>query len=80
MTYPGPPRPAKTAATPLDDLAEELGVEPRGGRGPAPADVTGITHDSRAVRPGDIYAALPGARFHGADFAAQAASLGAVAA
>ncbi|MFD6152876.1 UDP-N-acetylmuramoyl-L-alanyl-D-glutamate--2,6-diaminopimelate ligase [Streptomyces sp. NPDC060243] len=80
VTYPGPPRPAKTAATPLDDLAEALGVEPRGGRGPAPADVTGITHDSRAVRPGDIYAALPGARFHGADFAAQAASLGAVAA
>ncbi len=42
-------------------------------------DVTGITHDSRAVRPGDLYAALPGARFHGADFAAQAAESGAVA-
>jgi len=41
--------------------------------------VTGITHDSRAVRPGDLYAALPGARFHGADFAVQAAERGAVA-
>ena len=30
-------------------------------------------------RPGDLYAALPGARSHGADFAAQAADAGAVA-
>jgi UDP-N-acetylmuramoyl-L-alanyl-D-glutamate--2,6-diaminopimelate ligase len=46
---------------------------------PGAAEITGITHDSRAVRPGDLYAALPGARFHGADFAAQAADLGAAA-
>ncbi|MFD9716971.1 UDP-N-acetylmuramoyl-L-alanyl-D-glutamate--2,6-diaminopimelate ligase [Streptomyces sp. NPDC059076] len=44
-----------------------------------PVRVTGITHDSRAVRPGDIYAALPGARLHGADFVAQAVDLGAAA-
>ncbi|WP_338057935.1 UDP-N-acetylmuramoyl-L-alanyl-D-glutamate--2,6-diaminopimelate ligase [Streptomyces abyssalis] len=48
-------------------------------QGAEEAAATGITHDSRAVRPGDVYAALPGARFHGADFASQAASLGAVA-
>ncbi|WP_314173013.1 UDP-N-acetylmuramoyl-L-alanyl-D-glutamate--2,6-diaminopimelate ligase [Streptomyces winkii] len=48
-------------------------------QGSEEASATGITHDSRAVRPGDVYAALPGARFHGADFASQAASLGAVA-
>ena len=41
--------------------------------------VTGCTHDSRAVQPGDLYAALPGARAHGADFAAQAVAAGAVA-
>jgi len=41
--------------------------------------VTGVTHDSRAVRPGDLFAALPGAHAHGAAFAEQAASLGAVA-
>ncbi|MDP9398110.1 MAG: UDP-N-acetylmuramoyl-L-alanyl-D-glutamate--2,6-diaminopimelate ligase, partial [Actinomycetota bacterium] len=41
--------------------------------------VTGITHDSRSVRPGDLYAALPGARVHGADFVAAAAAAGAVA-
>ncbi|WP_437033362.1 UDP-N-acetylmuramoyl-L-alanyl-D-glutamate--2,6-diaminopimelate ligase [Streptomyces sp. enrichment culture] len=75
MTYPGPPRPVQPSATPLADLAGQLGA-------PAPEhapEVTGITHDSRAVRPGDLYAALPGARVHGADFVTQAASLGAVA-
>jgi UDP-N-acetylmuramoyl-L-alanyl-D-glutamate--2,6-diaminopimelate ligase len=41
--------------------------------------VTGCTHDSRAVEPGDLYAALPGARAHGADFAEQALARGAVA-
>jgi UDP-N-acetylmuramoyl-L-alanyl-D-glutamate--2,6-diaminopimelate ligase len=41
--------------------------------------VTGVTHDSRAVQPGDIYAALPGSRVHGAEFAGQAAAAGAVA-
>ena len=42
-------------------------------------EVTGCTHDSRAVRPGDLYAALPGARSHGADFAAAATAAGAAA-
>ena len=41
--------------------------------------VTGVTHDSRAVRPGDLFAALPGAHAHGAAYAEQAGSLGAVA-
>ncbi|GGV67910.1 UDP-N-acetylmuramoyl-L-alanyl-D-glutamate--2,6-diaminopimelate ligase [Streptomyces griseoloalbus] len=75
VTYPGPPRPVQVSATSLAELAGQLGV-------PAPektAEITGITHDSRAVRPGDLYAALPGARAHGADFVTQAAGLGAVA-
>jgi UDP-N-acetylmuramoyl-L-alanyl-D-glutamate--2,6-diaminopimelate ligase len=42
-------------------------------------EVTGATHDSRAVQPGDLYAALPGAKAHGADFAAEVAAAGAVA-
>jgi UDP-N-acetylmuramoyl-L-alanyl-D-glutamate--2,6-diaminopimelate ligase len=41
--------------------------------------VTGCTHDSRAVQPGDLYAALAGAHAHGADFAAQAGAAGAAA-
>ncbi|NGN66453.1 UDP-N-acetylmuramoyl-L-alanyl-D-glutamate--2,6-diaminopimelate ligase [Streptomyces sp. A7024] len=77
-TPPGPPRPERVTPAPLPELAARLGIDAPAG---APAEVaaTGITHDSRAVRPGDIYAALPGARFHGADFAAQAADLGAAA-
>ncbi len=39
--------------------------------------VTGVTLDSRAVRPGDLYAALPGARVHGATFAADVRDRGA---
>ena len=41
--------------------------------------VTGITHDSAAVQPGDLYAALAGSKHHGAEFCEQAASAGAVA-
>lgn len=41
--------------------------------------VSGITLDSRLVRPGDLYAALPGNRAHGASFAAAAVAAGAAA-
>ncbi|MGQ4375855.1 UDP-N-acetylmuramoyl-L-alanyl-D-glutamate--2,6-diaminopimelate ligase [Streptomyces sp. SAS_267] len=75
VTYPGPPRPVHVSATPIAELADQLGAE----RPTSDTGVTGITHDSRAVRPGDVYAALPGARLHGADFVTQAAGLGAVA-
>jgi UDP-N-acetylmuramoyl-L-alanyl-D-glutamate--2,6-diaminopimelate ligase len=42
-------------------------------------EVTGVTHDSRQVRTGDLYAALPGEHAHGADFAVHAAQAGAAA-
>ncbi|WTP79165.1 UDP-N-acetylmuramoyl-L-alanyl-D-glutamate--2,6-diaminopimelate ligase [Streptomyces sp. NBC_00178] len=74
MNYPGAPRPDRLRPTSLGELAARLGAGPQDA-----GEVTGITHDSRAVRPGDVYAALPGARLHGADFAAQAAGLGAAA-
>ncbi|MBB5933479.1 UDP-N-acetylmuramoyl-L-alanyl-D-glutamate--2,6-diaminopimelate ligase [Streptomyces zagrosensis] len=77
--YPGPPRPTRVRPTPLAELAGQLGIEAPAAAKES-AEATGITHDSRAVRPGDIYAALPGARLHGADFVAQAADLGAIAA
>jgi UDP-N-acetylmuramoyl-L-alanyl-D-glutamate--2,6-diaminopimelate ligase len=41
--------------------------------------ITGIIHDSRQVRTGDLYAALPGAKLHGAAHIGQAAEAGAVA-
>ncbi|MFI0927580.1 UDP-N-acetylmuramoyl-L-alanyl-D-glutamate--2,6-diaminopimelate ligase [Streptomyces sp. NPDC021012] len=69
-----PPRPEQARPTPLGDLAAQLGADVS-----ETAEISGITHDSRAVRPGDLYAALPGARLHGADFVAQAAGLGAAA-
>jgi len=46
--------------------------------GPVPV-VTGITHDSREVRAGDLYLALPGRVTHGARFSVQAVQSGAVA-
>ena len=53
-------------------------LETHGAGRPDPR-VTGITLSSQRVRPGDLYAALPGARAHGADFAAEAVATGAVA-
>ncbi|MYS22015.1 UDP-N-acetylmuramoylalanyl-D-glutamate--2,6-diaminopimelate ligase [Streptomyces sp. DvalAA-14] len=80
LTQPsGAPRPTRVRPQPLADLAARLGTRVPGNPALVTALVTGITHDSRAVRPGDLYAALPGARFHGADFAAQAAEAGATA-
>ncbi len=71
-------RPAQPAARPLTGLLAELPAL-RPDRPVGDARVTGCTLDSRAVQPGDLYAALQGARAHGADFAGQAAGLGAAA-
>lgn len=74
QTTVSPPRPTGTAALPLAELAARLGLPPVQG-----GTVTGVTHDSRAVRPGDVYVAFPGANHHGAAFTGQAAAAGAVA-
>lgn len=52
----------------------ELGLNAREGRNPL---LTGITADSRAVREGTLFAALPGSNRHGADFIATAIEQGA---
>ncbi|MFZ1469389.1 MAG: UDP-N-acetylmuramoyl-L-alanyl-D-glutamate--2,6-diaminopimelate ligase [Paracoccaceae bacterium] len=54
----------------------ELGLKARQGRDPVLSD---ITLDSRAVRPGTLFAALPGSTRHGADFIATAIAAGAAA-
>ncbi len=59
----------------LDELFGPLGVSPA----MAALPVIGMTLDSRLVSPGDVYVALPGRSHHGADFAAEAVSRGAVA-
>ena len=72
-------RPARPVPRPLSGLAELLGVGRAESVGSGPGRLTGVTHDSRAVQPGDLYAALPGARTHGALHAEQAVAAGAVA-
>ena len=62
----------------LSEVAARLHAAPRGPRNPDP-EVTGVGLDSRTVAAGDLYAAVPGARTHGARFSAQAAGNGAVA-
>lgn len=54
----------------------ELGLTARGGVDPA---LSGITVDSRAVKPGVLFAALPGARVHGGAFIGAAVAAGAAA-
>ncbi|HTW15233.1 MAG TPA: UDP-N-acetylmuramoyl-L-alanyl-D-glutamate--2,6-diaminopimelate ligase [Nocardioides sp.] len=75
MTDPLLPRPLHPPRTSTTALAAFLGV-------PAPAAeavVTGVSLSSQRISPGDLYAALPGARAHGIDFADQAVAAGAVA-
>ncbi len=74
-------RPSRPSRTPLGTLADWLRertevIEVRGDR---TTEVTGVTLSSRRVLAGDLYAALPGARAHGADYADGALAAGAVA-
>ena len=71
-------RPVATPARRLVDLADRLGRTLVAGAGSPDAALTGVTHDSAAVLPGDLYAALPGSHTHGARFADQAIAAGAV--
>ena len=71
-------RPQEPTPRTLGEVADRLGLQlPAGAK--AGTEVTGITSDSRSVRPGDLYAALPGSNAHGAQFAPAARDLGAVA-
>ena len=77
------PRPSTTRPVPLAELAAVAGTAVQEGPGgPGGQDgpvVTGATLRAHQVRPGDLFAALPGSRAHGADFAADALAAGAVA-
>jgi len=70
-------RPADPSSTSLVDLVPQLQARVLGD--PSGVVVTGLTLSSQRVRPGDLYAALPGARAHGAAFCAEAVAAGAVA-
>ncbi|TXK43941.1 UDP-N-acetylmuramoyl-L-alanyl-D-glutamate--2,6-diaminopimelate ligase [Nonomuraea sp. C10] len=71
-------RPTDSPPRPLTALATMLDAETGTARSPHAA-LTGVTHDSRQARRGDLYVALRGARAHGADFSAEAMARGAVA-
>jgi UDP-N-acetylmuramoyl-L-alanyl-D-glutamate--2,6-diaminopimelate ligase len=72
-------RPVRLAPRPLSGLAELLGVGRTESIGDGLGILSGVTLDSRAVKPGDLYAALPGTRTHGAAYSDQAVAAGAVA-
>lgn len=76
-TLPGRP----SATTPLvlralaDWLSRSTSVDTQGD---LDRSITGISLSTQRIQPGDLYAALPGTRVHGATFAAEALSAGAV--
>ncbi|MGX7829438.1 UDP-N-acetylmuramoyl-L-alanyl-D-glutamate--2,6-diaminopimelate ligase [Actinokineospora sp. 24-640] len=75
-----PPRPSRIPPVALADLAARADVRTAPGLpGLSDVAVTGATLRAQHVRPGDVFAALPGARAHGADFAGDAIRAGAVA-
>jgi UDP-N-acetylmuramoyl-L-alanyl-D-glutamate--2,6-diaminopimelate ligase len=69
-------RPANPPQRTLAEVAAHLGVV---GGDETGLGLTGISLNTAAVEPGDLYAALPGSRSHGADHAAAALDAGAVA-
>lgn len=74
-----PTRPRDPCRTALRELTSLPGGAELSLRGDGDTEVTGVTLDSRRVRPGDLYAALPGSRVHGIRFLDDALAAGAVA-
>ena len=76
---PDPPsaRPRGLQPRTLAEVAAQLGEDLPPGAD-AKTGVTGVASDSRSVRRGDLYVALPGGTAHGAQFAATARARGAV--
>jgi UDP-N-acetylmuramoyl-L-alanyl-D-glutamate--2,6-diaminopimelate ligase len=81
VPIPGGPRPDHVVPRPLAGVLGHLGAGVRAVSVPSAGapEITGVTLSSRTVRHGDLYAALAGARTHGAAYAGQAAAAGAAA-
>ncbi|WP_346623077.1 UDP-N-acetylmuramoyl-L-alanyl-D-glutamate--2,6-diaminopimelate ligase [Blastococcus montanus] len=73
------PRPAGNRPLPLAALADLVGAPVGADATGAGIEISGVTLASGEVAPRHLYAALPGARTHGARYAADAAARGAVA-
>jgi UDP-N-acetylmuramoyl-L-alanyl-D-glutamate--2,6-diaminopimelate ligase len=72
-------RPTSVQPTGLAAIADQVGGSSVRGRSLDAVAVTGLSLSSGGVRPGDLYAALAGARTHGARFVPEAVTAGAVA-
>jgi UDP-N-acetylmuramoyl-L-alanyl-D-glutamate--2,6-diaminopimelate ligase len=77
QSVPPPVRPEHNAAKSLNELARKFGCL----RGDTVDDVElrGLTVTTNDVKPGDLFVGLPGLHHHGAEYAAKARELGAVA-
>ncbi len=62
----------------LTELLAGVGTEPVASS-KAKADITGVSADSRSVKPGDLFVAVPGTKTDGVQFAHEAIQRGAVA-
>src|SRR2546428_9987336 len=62
----------------LSEVLAQVGVAPAVSA-KHKADVTGVVHDSRKVKAGDLFVALPGTKVDGSQYAADAVKAGAVA-
>ena len=63
----------------VDDAMAGAGADSWAVVGSGDATITGLAHDSRRIRPGDLFFAVPGARSDGHDFVARAVAAGAAA-
>ena len=62
----------------LTEVLAGIGAEQQSGSR-ASLEVTGVAHDSRKVKPGDLFVAIPGATSDGANFVGDAKQKGAIA-
>jgi UDP-N-acetylmuramoyl-L-alanyl-D-glutamate--2,6-diaminopimelate ligase len=74
-----PLRPTAIAGVRLSELATAIGAVGAVGAAPPHVVVSGVTLRGQDAHSGDLFAALPGARAHGAAYAADAVAHGAVA-
>ena len=74
-----PLRPRTTPGIQLRTLAERVGAVPADGGVPSALAISGVTLRAQEAEPADLFAALPGASAHGAEFTAVALQGGAVA-
>ncbi|NYF14548.1 UDP-N-acetylmuramoyl-L-alanyl-D-glutamate--2,6-diaminopimelate ligase [Pseudoclavibacter sp. JAI123] len=70
-------RPNSPHSVPLTAVADATGGSVSAAS--AHVEVTGVSSDSRRIRPGDLYVAIPGAQRHGAEFLPAVVRAGAVA-